>query len=229
MQFQRISPSEVLVMAPVEQVREATWYALRESRVAFPIIDVEQSVVSGSTGDGVLTVARSVTAQLIPQAQGTSVVFQSKAVLGGTIDWGAGKKAARKLADTMERILSSGFTPTGPTEYQAPVVGNAPPPIALATGSGGNAPFVASDRPIYGRMLAPKRGATLLSYGVLGVLCCQFLSIFTVIYGFGALRDYKEKGDPGDRGLVIAGLCLGCLGCVVLVLNIVLRVVLASR
>ncbi|BCM90139.1 hypothetical protein IAD21_01990 [Abditibacteriota bacterium] len=225
MQFQRISPTEFMVQAPVEEVREAAWYALRESRVANPIIDAEQNFVVGSTGDGFLSAARSATAQLIPQAQGTTVVFNSKPVLGGTIDFGAGKKASKKLADALERILNSGFTASGIVEPMASApMGAAPPPIALATGGGANAPFVPGDRPVYGKMLAPKRGTTLLSYAVIGILCCQFLSVFTIIYSIGALRDYKVKGDPGDKGLVVASLCLGVLGCLIMVLNIALRV-----
>ena len=215
MQFQRISPNELLVNGPIEAVREAAWHALREERVREPLIDAEKNVVVGSTGDGVITGARTVTGQLTPLAEGTSVVFQSKAVLGGTIDFGAGRKATKKLADALERVLNSGFSSSGAVGPVPAANVYAAPPIAAATG--GSVPFVQSGGPIYGRMLAPKRGTTLLVYGFLGMICCQILAPFTIAYSIGALRDYKAKGDPGDKGLVIAGLVLGILGCLLIV------------
>ncbi len=214
MQFQRISPTELLVDAPIEAMREATWHALREERVREPMIDAQKNAVFGSTGDGVITGARRVTAQLMPTPQGTSVVFQSKAVLGGTIDFGAGVKASKKLADALERVLSSGFASSGSMGVPETTNMVAAPPIASATE---NAAFVPSGGPIYGEMRAPKQGTTLLIYGFLGMICCQILAPFTIAYSIGALRSYKAKGDPGDKGLVIASLVLGILGCLLIV------------
>lgn len=39
-------------------------------------------------------------------------------------------------------------------------------------------------------------------------------SPITIIDGVGALRDYEKRGDPGDRGLVVAGMALSVLSIV---------------
>ena len=69
---------------------------------------------------------------------------------------------------------------------------------------------------------------TLLVYGLLGMACCQILSPFTVGYSLGALKDYRVNGDPGDRGLVVAALVCGVIGCLLFVGGIA-RLILFPR
>ncbi|RYZ80926.1 MAG: hypothetical protein EOP06_24430, partial [Proteobacteria bacterium] len=83
MQFQRTSPTEVLVLAPVEEVREAAWHALWNERVPSPVIDIEKHLVSGTQGDGLFTPVRIVTAKFAPSLEGTLISFESRPVVGG--------------------------------------------------------------------------------------------------------------------------------------------------
>ncbi|RYX85451.1 hypothetical protein EON83_05655 [bacterium] len=207
MQFQRAAPNAVLVSAPVEAVREAAWYALVNERIPTPIIDTERNIVVGTQGDGILTVARVTTARFQPQGDGTIVSFESKPVLGG-FDFGA-KKRAQKLADSFESVLSTGYSPSPLPER--PQISQPSAPIADPFGPA-NTPPNMTGQPIYGSVLATKRGGTVLAYGVFSLICCQILVPVTLIYGIIALNDYRRMGDPGDKWLVIAGMGVSVLG-----------------
>jgi len=220
MQFQRISSTEFLVFGPMPAVREAAWHALRSTGVLNAVIDPDRNIVAGSTGDGFIIAVRTVSATLVETGQGIQVSLASKPVLGGTIDFGSGRKAAGKVGDALAWALNANLAPLAPPEisgYAAPIA----PPIADPTG---NVSMAAPTPSAYGHILAPKRGMTLLSYGLLSMLCCQILAPFTIGYSLSALKDYRVNGDPGDRGLVIGGLVLGVIGCLLFVGRIALLV-----
>ena len=201
----------MLVSGPIDAVREATWYALLNAGVMTPLIDVPKNLVSGTQGDGVLSAVRMATARFEPRPEGTLVSFEEKPVLGGTIDFGTGKKRAANMANSLERIILGGFAPVPETEVasSAPIAA----PIADPTGSVQSASPYRVARPVYGEVRAPKRGVTLLIYGILGLLLCQIIAPITLIYGIGTLRDYKRQGDPGDKALVIGGMAIAGLVC----------------
>jgi hypothetical protein len=206
MQFQRASPNQVLVLAPIEEMREAAWHALSNARIMSPIIDMEKNLVSGSQGDGILTAARVATARFQARADGTLVSFESKPVLGGR-DIGA-RGREKKLANSFERILSAGYSPSSNHEQPQVPFGSAPIADPFSTGKVGP---IMTGHPVYGSVLAAKRGMTLLGYGIFSLICCQILVPITFIYGIIALRDYKRQGDPGDKWFVIAGMAISGL------------------
>ena len=200
MQFQRISAAEVLILAPLETAREAAWYALKNERIPSPLIDVEQNLVSGSRGDGVLTPILIATVTFQSQLEGTLVSFESKPAVGGK-DIGA-RGRAKKLASMFERVLNSGhFATPGSVQAQAPA------PLAEPSGAGSDS-IALVGQPVYGLVLAPKRGTTLLTNSLVSLLCCQILLPFTLIYGLRTLKDYERQGDPGDRRMVIASIAV---------------------
>lgn len=215
MQFQRFSPTQLLVVGPLEAVREAAWYALWSAGVLIPTIDAQKNIVSGSQGDGVLAVVRVVSATLDARPEGVLVSFESKPVMGGGIEFGAAKRRAQKLVESLERVLLSGFSGT-PAPNAAPAPATFAAPIADPSG-GGNTfvpPPQTMARPLYGEVRAPKRGVMMISYGLLSLIVCPIVAPITIIYGFSTLRDYQLKGDPGDKALVIAGMAVAALDCV---------------
>ena len=216
-QYQRISATEILVAAPLEWAREAAWHSLWQSGVYLPVIDTGKNLVSGSTGDGVLAAARVVRARLEAREGGTLVAFSSRPVIGGTVDFGAGTRQAQKLADALQRIVQADapWTPESAAPAPAPVAPIASP---VATTAQAQTPFVPTARPLYGPVLAPKRGVPLLLYSFIIAVLCAIASPLTLIYGFNALKDYREQGDPGDKSLVIAAMVISSLACLAVVI-----------
>lgn len=212
MQYQRVSPTEIVVAAPPEWAREAAWHSLWQSGVQLPVIDSERNIVSGSTGDGILVSARTARAVLQARDTGTSVMFSSQPVFGGSIDFGFGRKQAQKMADALQRIVTAN-APATPDAGQPMAAPASFAPIASPTDVAAPrpaAPFQAV-RPLYGTVLAPKRGGILLLYAfIIGVLCA-ILSPLNLFYGAKALKDYREQGDPGDKALVIAAMVVSTL------------------
>lgn len=210
MQYQRVSPTEIVVAAPLEWAREAAWHSLWQSGVQLPVIDGQRNIVSGSTGDGILVSARTARAVLQARETGTSVTFSSQPIFGGTLDFGYGRKQAQKMADALQRIVTANApaTPDAAQAIAAPLA-----PIASPTDAGPlrpAAPFQAV-RPLYGTVLAPKRGGILLIYSLITSLICQILAPLNLFYGVKALKDYREQGDPGDKALVIAAMVISIL------------------
>ena len=232
MTFQRLSFNQIQIDLPLDAAREATWRAFVEARVSTPVIDRAQNIVQGTTGDGVLTAMRQSVARFEERPEGTLVSIESKAQMGG--EFGGGKKQAKKLTDAVEAIFARTASSTNdaatnrsstPVSFdkpiEIPVAAQMPLPIAAPTGPVRTG---ASGDPLYGVAGPGKRGSTILVYGLLGVTCCQIAAPFAVWYGIVSLKAYKEKGDPGDRGMVIAGLVLGILGCLVIPVRILLAV-----
>jgi len=210
-QFQRVSPTQILVAAPLEWAREAAWHSLWQSGVYLPVIDTDRNLVSGSTGDGILVSARTARAFFEARPEGTLVAFASQPVFGGTLDFGYGRKQAQKMADALQRIATAD-APWTPDAAPSPApVAVAPIASPLASASPQPAPFVAAARPLYGPVLAPKRGIVLLVYSLLTSVICSIIAPLNVVYGFKALKDYREQGDPGDKALVIAAMAISSL------------------
>ena len=211
MQYQRVSPTEIVVAAPLEWAREAAWHSLWQSGVQLPVIDSERNIVSGSTGDGILVSARTARAVLQARETGTSVAFSSQPVFGGSIDFGYGRKQAQKMADALQRIVTANAPATA--DAGQPMAAPAYAPIASPTEAGPPRPAapVQSVRPLYGTVLAPKRGGILLIYSLITSVVCAILAPLNLFYGAKALKDYREQGDPGDKALVIAAMVVSTL------------------
>lgn len=89
--------------------------------------------------------------------------------------------------------------------------GYAPPP-----GFGGPSPYG------YGYQIQPVRATNgwAIASLVVSLVSCGFGSILGVIFGHIAMSQIKRNGDQG-RGLAIAGLVIGYLGLVLLVIFVV--------
>lgn len=209
-QFHRVSPTQILIAAPVEWAREAAWHSLWQSGVYLPVIDAQRNLVSGSTGDGILVSARTARARLEARPEGTLVEFSSAPLFGGTLDFGVGRKQAQKMADALQRIAAAD-APWTPEAAPAPAPAVAPIASPVASVSPQQAPFVPAARPLYGPVLAPKRGIVLLVYSLLTSVICAVITPINLVYGFKALKDYREQGDPGDKALVIAAMVISGL------------------
>jgi hypothetical protein len=159
------------------------------------VIDPDRNIVSGSTGDRFIIAVRIVSATLVETEQGIRVSLASKTAMGRSIDFEPGAKRRAKSAMVwhgrlvpISPILRRLKTPDTP-RLVAPLP--TPPRLSLAE--------IAPQPPApsaYGHVLAPKRGMTLLVYGLLGMACCQILSPFTVQFYSLALKDYRVNGDP---------------------------------
>ena len=70
------------------------------------------------------------------------------------------------------------------------------------------------------RFLRPHRGGTILTLGVLGVICCQLLAPVAWVMGQADMRQINDGVmDPEGRALTQVGMILGIVGTVLLVLT----------
>ncbi len=217
----RPTPQQVLTDLPLDAAREATWQGFKDAGVKSPVIDGEQSVVVGTTGDGVLQAARGVRATFSAEMGGTLISLESKPIMGGVIEARRVKlKQAAKVADAVEKVIERGWE-RRPTSHEM----GAPMPAMPAPIAAPGAPVAAmTGDPFYGQVLPHKQGTTLIIYGVLGLFCCQILAPFTWYYCNVALRSYGDI-DPGDKSLVKVARILGIIGCLFLIGRIALLVI----
>jgi len=73
-------------------------------------------------------------------------------------------------------------------------------------------------------------GSTVLTLGILGILCCGFLAPFA--WAKGARVRKEMAAEPGvtwsNSGSVTAGYVLGVVGTCILILNVVVRVAIVA-
>lgn len=75
------------------------------------------------------------------------------------------------------------------------------------------------------KRLEPHRGGTVLTLGILGLVCCQILGIFAWVMGSGDLKKMDAKQmDPAGRGNTNAGMICGIIATVLLILGLILNV-----
>ncbi len=69
---------------------------------------------------------------------------------------------------------------------------------------------------------APHRGVLILVLGILGLIVCQLLAPVAWIMGKGDMAQIDSgQMDPEGRGLTQAGMILGIVGTIVIVLSLV--------
>jgi len=69
------------------------------------------------------------------------------------------------------------------------------------------------------RQFRPHRGGLVLTLSLLGFACCQFLSIAAWIMGYTDMKEINAgRMDPAGRGLTQAGMIIGIIGTVLMVL-----------
>jgi hypothetical protein len=75
----------------------------------------------------------------------------------------------------------------------------------------------AAGGPVLG--LRPHRGGLVLTLGLLGFFCCQFFAIAAWIMGYADLKEIDAgRMDPTGRGLTQAGMIIGIIGTVLMIL-----------
>lgn len=225
MAHSRPTPQQILTDLPLDAAREATWQAFLEANIKMPIIDREKNIVFGTTGDGFLAATRTVTANFASQNDGTLISVANKPVIGGSIDFGASKRRAKKIAGVVENVIARGWTrtPSAIESFAAPTAATAP--IADPTVQRAAMPV---SGPAYGIAMPAKQGNTIMLYAVLGLTCVPIAAPFAWNYANKALKTYGDL-DPGDKSLVNISRIIGIIGCVLLVVRIVFQVWFAMR
>ena len=221
----RPTPQQVLTSLSLEAARESAWQALRESNVQTPVIDREQSIVTGTTGDGFVQATRQVVVSFQTQSDGaTLITVASKPVMAGSIDLGGAKSRARKIADAIEKVVARGGirAPDSTSPFAGPGEVPADPYAPAAPIAAPGAPVVPQGGPIYARAMPAKQGTTLIIYAILGLTCCPIAAPFAWYYAAQALRNYGAL-DPGDRSTVVIARILGIVGCVLGLGRLLLR------
>jgi hypothetical protein len=65
------------------------------------------------------------------------------------------------------------------------------------------------------------RGGMLLTFGILGIVCCFIFGILAWVMGGSDLKEMAEgRMDPSGEGLTKAGKILGIVGCVLAILGL---------
>lgn len=71
------------------------------------------------------------------------------------------------------------------------------------------------------RPFRPHRGGMILMFGVLGFACCQIFSIVAWVMGYSDMKEIKAgRMDPAGRGLTQAGMIIGIIGTVLMILTV---------
>lgn len=77
------------------------------------------------------------------------------------------------------------------------------------------------------RNYEPHRGMMILIFGIIGFVCCGFFAFAAAIMGRNDLQKIDAGDmDPEGRGLTLAGMILGYVGSVLIVIAIVVNVAL---
>lgn len=77
--------------------------------------------------------------------------------------------------------------------------------------------------------LKAHRGPMLLTFGILGLLCCIIFGILAWVMGQNDLKEMAAgRMDPSGEGLTKAGKILGIISCALAVLGLVIWVALFS-
>lgn len=228
MALSRPTPPQISTDLSLDAAREATWKGFVEAGVNAPIIDREKNIVAGTTGDGFLTATRTVNATFASQNNGTVITVASKAALGGAIDFGIGKRRAKKVADSIEGVIVRGWTsPPAVAASDAPQIAPVAPGAPIADPTTTPKMSALAGGPVYGVAMPAKQGNTLMVYAILGLTCVPIAAPFALFYAGKALKNYGEL-DPGDKSLVKVCRILGIIGCVLLVPRMLLQIWLLS-
>jgi hypothetical protein len=79
------------------------------------------------------------------------------------------------------------------------------------------------------RRLTPHRGGTVLTLGIIGLVCCASCGIIAWVMGSGDLKKMSDGSmDPSGRGLTQAGYILGIVGTILWVVGIVAQVFMVA-
>lgn len=75
----------------------------------------------------------------------------------------------------------------------------------------------------------PHRGGMILTLGILGFACCQLFSVAAWVMGHADMKEIKAgRMDPEGRGLTQAGMIIGIIGTVLMILITGLQILFAA-
>lgn len=214
--IQQIAENQILTNAAPQDVLGAVHRAFQAFGIPNPTVDGAAYRVAGSTGVDMRSWAQTVVGQVTQDARGTLITISSTAVVGLS-DYGRGRDETRRLIASVEGALRNlpAASPPAPMPQVPSPYGSSypqitpPPPIANPYGSG--AGYGGYHPPAY--PMVKMQGGTVLSLGIIGVMCCPICAPIAWVLGHTALSDYGDR-DPGDRGSVVAGRILGIIGTV---------------
>ncbi len=67
------------------------------------------------------------------------------------------------------------------------------------------------------------RGGMILTFGILGIVCCIIFGIVAWVMGSGDLKEMAEgRMDPSGEGFTKAGKIMGIIGCVLAIVGLVI-------
>lgn len=71
--------------------------------------------------------------------------------------------------------------------------------------------------------MKPHRGGMILTFGILGIVCCIIFGILAWVMGGSDMKEMAEgRMDPSGEGLTKAGKILGIVGCALAILGMVI-------
>jgi hypothetical protein len=147
----------------------------------------------------------------------------------------AGKKARCPACGTIVQVPPAG---AGPASSPQPAAESRSPFAPEATSPGAENPF--ADRPepqpnpyaspatpavtTSGIRARPHRGGLILTLGILGLLCCGPLGIVAWVMGSSDLNEIRQgRMDPSGQSLTQAGMVIGIIATVVLILGVLVN------
>jgi len=212
---------QILTNAPPQIALGAIWRGFSTFGVINPTIDFAGGRVLGSTPMDLRSYGQNVTGSVSQDPRGTLISIRSESGMPLNLtDFGRSRGEQRGLAESVELALAQsppngylpGGMPVGVAPGQSYLPPPPPPPIASPYGT---APMVGNP---YGSGYAPslpaRKGGEVMTYAMMGMLCCPVLAPIAWIRGNAALADYGNQ-DPGDRGTVQAGRIIGIVTTVI--------------
>jgi len=140
----------------------------------------------------------------------------------------AGKKARCPNCGAIASVPPTDAAPPTPaaerpfadTDY----VGESTNPFADVPGSSPN-PYQSPSTVKPVRYQKPHRGGTILTLGILGIVCCGPLGIAAWVMGSSDLKEIRAgRMDPSGRGLTQAGMVVGIIATVLLIISALFQV-----
>ena len=83
------------------------------------------------------------------------------------------------------------------------------------------------DAPVRGRGGKPHRGGMILTFGILGLLCCGIFAILAAIMGAGDLKQMAAgRMDRSGEGMTKVGMILGYVGIGLWIIGVIANIAL---
>lgn len=144
----------------------------------------------------------------------------------------AGKRAKCPKCGAVIPVPAAGSPPPMPAPAETPFGGPAGPPVStnpfadLPEPSQNPYAPPTSPYPVTPRFV-PHRGGQILTFGIIGILCCMPFGIAAWVMGSTDLKRIKAgEMDPAGQGLTQAGMVLGIVSVVLAALGVLLQIIM---